>query len=457
MKLTQKTIDKLESSIRKIIDNSEPLVYRPNDDDYKFIKVDPYILWNKYQERYTISLFYVFNKYRTLNGSNKARDHAYKLTKIIRSILPFAEKMDTDVYIKTKDEYKKYEDELIPAIRKLIPENKQPLHETKITQKIANILEKKVGKIISSHEPFIDDKFVKMIPHIIFSKLDNRTELWIIYIFKGNNISSGENWKVYCHFGELKRKLEMSLPYLMDIPIHDKVATERQYEGIMEVIPTLKSFLPEHKMRINEEKHSEEHFEKIERTISRLISKYNPDIGDDNFIGFKVLVGKEYGDDLRIKLTGVFKKPFKLESSDKVNDLMKKLSSFIKEAIPYLKDARITGGGTSTLDSYEKNLKWEKEWLGRKINESKLPFEQTIKNGIKTRIFNESIDDHELKWHQDENDRIVRIVKSNGWKFQMDNELPITLKEGDEITIPSKTYHRVIKGSGDLIIKIKEN
>jgi len=50
----------------------------------------------------------------------------------------------------------------------------------------------------------------------------------------------------------------------------------------------------------------------------------------------------------------------------------------------------------------------------------------------------------------------VEVVKGSGWKFQMDDELPITLKEGDRISIPSEVYHRVIRGSGDLIIKIKE-
>jgi quercetin dioxygenase-like cupin family protein len=38
----------------------------------------------------------------------------------------------------------------------------------------------------------------------------------------------------------------------------------------------------------------------------------------------------------------------------------------------------------------------------------------------------------------------------------MDNHLPITLKEGDVITIPKGEYHRVLKGNGDLIVKIKE-
>lgn len=90
------------------------------------------------------------------------------------------------------------------------------------------------------------------------------------------------------------------------------------------------------------------------------------------------------------------------------------------------------------------------------MKKENLPFRETLKNNIKTRIFNESIDDHELKWHYDQEDRIVKIVKSNGWKFQMDNEIPRNLIEGDILKIPKGKYHRVIKGYGDLIVKIKE-
>jgi hypothetical protein len=90
------------------------------------------------------------------------------------------------------------------------------------------------------------------------------------------------------------------------------------------------------------------------------------------------------------------------------------------------------------------------------VNENKLPFAQEEKNGIKTRLFKESTDNHELKWHFDQKDRKVKVVKSNGWELQMDNQLPISLTEGNIITIPKGMYHRVIKGKGDLIVKIKE-
>ena len=89
-------------------------------------------------------------------------------------------------------------------------------------------------------------------------------------------------------------------------------------------------------------------------------------------------------------------------------------------------------------------------------DDEELPFEEISEGGIKKRRFKGNINEDELKWHFDKRDRKVKIVKSNGWQIQMDNRLPITLKEGQIIKIPKGMYHRVIKGNGDLIVKIKE-
>lgn len=92
----------------------------------------------------------------------------------------------------------------------------------------------------------------------------------------------------------------------------------------------------------------------------------------------------------------------------------------------------------------------------RNRNNEELPFDQEIKEGFKFRTFKSNVDTDELKWHFDEQDREVTILESNGWEFQIDNELPTTLKEGDVLFIPKGTYHRVKRGIGDLRIKIKE-
>jgi quercetin dioxygenase-like cupin family protein len=84
------------------------------------------------------------------------------------------------------------------------------------------------------------------------------------------------------------------------------------------------------------------------------------------------------------------------------------------------------------------------------------PYREKVNGNIKHRVFNKNTDTHELVWHRDKNDREVTIVEGNGWMFQMDNKLPISLNNGDVLYIPKNTYHRVIRGIGDLKIKIKE-
>jgi len=83
------------------------------------------------------------------------------------------------------------------------------------------------------------------------------------------------------------------------------------------------------------------------------------------------------------------------------------------------------------------------------------PFEEKLIRGTTfLREFKENVDSSELIWHLDKEDRIVVPIKSSGWKFQLDNELPKMLEEGKRYFIPKMTYHRVIKGEGDLRIKL---
>lgn len=84
------------------------------------------------------------------------------------------------------------------------------------------------------------------------------------------------------------------------------------------------------------------------------------------------------------------------------------------------------------------------------------PYLQHIENNIIERVFDQNTDSDELVWHKDKKDREVKVLQSNGWLFQMDNEIPKELKEGDTIFIPKEIFHRVIKGNGDLKIQIKE-
>jgi quercetin dioxygenase-like cupin family protein len=84
------------------------------------------------------------------------------------------------------------------------------------------------------------------------------------------------------------------------------------------------------------------------------------------------------------------------------------------------------------------------------------PYTEEVKGNTRTRVLQENVESHELVWHRDRNDRLVEVIQSKGWMFQYDNGLPFEIKSGDIIVIPKESYHRVIKGQGDLVIEIKE-
>ena len=84
-----------------------------------------------------------------------------------------------------------------------------------------------------------------------------------------------------------------------------------------------------------------------------------------------------------------------------------------------------------------------------------LPFSQEKFENYWIRIFSKDVATDELKWHFDNENRKVTILEGNDWQFQMDDDLPITLKIGDEIKIPKGIYHRIKRGSNDLKIKIE--
>ncbi len=71
------------------------------------------------------------------------------------------------------------------------------------------------------------------------------------------------------------------------------------------------------------------------------------------------------------------------------------------------------------------------------------------------REFSQNIDPIELMWHRDDEDRLVEIVGETDWKLQLDNELPTSMNQ--PIFIPRHEWHRVIKGTGNLLLKIHKN
>ena len=85
----------------------------------------------------------------------------------------------------------------------------------------------------------------------------------------------------------------------------------------------------------------------------------------------------------------------------------------------------------------------------------KLPFkEKQISKQLFLREFSANVDEMDLIWHEDREDRIVHVLEGNKWKFQFDEQLPFEMLDGIDIIIPKGIIHRIIKGNGPLKIKV---
>lgn len=123
--------------------------------------------------------------------------------------------------------------------------------------------------------------------------------------------------------------------------------------------------------------------------------------------------------------------------------------SFIKDEIKqFLKDGLMVSGIEGVVVFIDERPLYN-------IDEEKLPFKE--KKGKKSRIreFSQDVDTDELKWHVDEEDRMVKSLHKTNWMVQIDDQLPQKLSENSEIFIPKGVYHRVIKGNGNLKVKVR--
>ena len=83
------------------------------------------------------------------------------------------------------------------------------------------------------------------------------------------------------------------------------------------------------------------------------------------------------------------------------------------------------------------------------------PYSEIKEEGYLIREFSQDTPSLEFVWHRDKENRIVQSLHPTDWKFQIDNDIPRTLTE-NQLFIPKETYHRLIKGTGNLKVKIKE-
>ena len=73
------------------------------------------------------------------------------------------------------------------------------------------------------------------------------------------------------------------------------------------------------------------------------------------------------------------------------------------------------------------------------------------------RTFSAGVDEMDLIWHADKENRIITVLEGNGWKFQFDEELPIKMTKGLSISILKGRLHRIIKGKGPLKINLQKH
>lgn len=74
-----------------------------------------------------------------------------------------------------------------------------------------------------------------------------------------------------------------------------------------------------------------------------------------------------------------------------------------------------------------------------------------ISDGV-IRTFSQEIDSTELKWHRDDEDRLVISTCETDWLIQLEDSLPQDLVTS--VFIERGQWHRLIKGSGELSLKI---
>lgn len=72
------------------------------------------------------------------------------------------------------------------------------------------------------------------------------------------------------------------------------------------------------------------------------------------------------------------------------------------------------------------------------------------------RKFFETVDSDELIWHRDKKNRTIKVLEGEGWLIQYEDKLPEEMQKGSVYHIEAESYHRIIKGKGNLILEIRE-
>lgn len=91
-----------------------------------------------------------------------------------------------------------------------------------------------------------------------------------------------------------------------------------------------------------------------------------------------------------------------------------------------------------------------------------LPFNEKVIEENKNytlvqRNFMSTLNNKDLNWHMDKEDREVFVIEGDGWYLQIENELPQLMQKKSIFKIPKETWHRIINKNGtNLIINVRK-
>ena len=147
------------------------------------------------------------------------------------------------------------------------------------------------------------------------------------------------------------------------------------------------------------------------------------------------------------------KSSFKSKSHKRQSQIINLIHQRVRAAYNNAKNEETKKRLKRGLD-YITNKKEKSKEKTKRQTESFMPFEERIENGYHIRTFSNETGNGELVWHRDKEDRIVESIGDTNWLVQLDNQIPKPLTE--RTFIPKEVYHRVIKGDGDLKVRIKK-
>lgn len=86
------------------------------------------------------------------------------------------------------------------------------------------------------------------------------------------------------------------------------------------------------------------------------------------------------------------------------------------------------------------------------IGKYMLPFTELKIEEFYLRTFDSNVNENDLLWHRDLEDRYIISTHDTDWLIQIDDKLPQSILS--EVFIPKNVYHRLIKGTDSLTLKI---